>query len=72
MVEHIGKEAFQTSGLKSAAFSKSFREVGERAFSHCEQLWSVVFLEGVTEVRSDRFIKSRIESVTVSASVFAK
>ena len=85
MVEHIGKEAFQTSGLKSAAFPKSPREVSTHAFSNCEQLRSVVLPDGVTKVRSDRFMESRIESMmclqvfgslrrwrSSAASVFAK
>ena len=69
-VKLLGECAFSGIGVETVTIPGSISYIPEQAFSSCDNLKSVVMLEGVTRIGPDAFLwNEKLESVTIPASV---
>lgn len=67
----IGKLAFQNLSIESIKIPSQVTFIGEQAFSHCDKLVKIEFLNDshLQEIGKDAFIFSSIESITIPSQV---
>lgn len=68
-LETLEPYAFAHCGLAEVLLPPSAREVGERAFFHCEQLVSVALNEGLQAVGDAAFAETALRELRIPASV---
>lgn len=69
-VEKINKSAFSGTKISSIVIPKSVKEIGEEAFSHCEELKTVKLPDSIKTIGDNAFAYCyKLNTITISKSV---